>query len=1152
MTKTVIALLVFIPLLWNTAQVFSNIAEDCCLSTSDTVVPRRIVESYFIQNTDSGCSIPATVFITKKNRKLCSPPASDPKHPWVLKLITFLDNRSSKKNVSNGEQALDCCLKVSLHPIPKRIVVCYREQHRGEGCPINAVVFRTRKGRELCASPEEDWVIELMNAVDSKPVRKNKTVLWIVLLLKQNTSCDVVLVASGPRVSAFLVGNVTGVSLIISSVSPSADTGRLPPASCVSSNLSLWTVSQTQMSQSSLLMHASLNQSLRLCSSANQTNCCVQPLCVRDTLRVCACLGDILQATLLIQAQIYAQLLPAGPVSENKTVIPNQVFQPLGQCPCDLTAKVCDVRCCCDQDCAPELLWLFAAQCHPGPFGGMVSPVPDYVCAAQLADNAPDWFPFLCVTSPVENSPYLGLFYDGTIVTPKPAPSFQSKQLTAPVPPTTYRQGAPIFTTNSQYLTIPQVSMLGQCLEKAPVGFLQNFEAVCVRNLQSCPSAPAELSVAVRDGQGGVVTVTVVDEVITDLSLYLSSPSNPEAGARLCVNVVLSLSYTFEWKGNSITAISVTRSIGNITLNSGATLTSRYSAVFVNGNLTAQPNSGNPGYLVGKPVIGGVLDNTTETIVRAPFSLWRGVRDGLCSSADKRPVLYGINSTSGCLMPISLRNLNECSQLSFKSSMWKLECDAAQGNTCLDPELTQLFPVTSSVTFTEALSSTASPISRFRINFTEFDCDRNDVCWQELAFPFTPYYTGEMSGRVGDLSVKQAEALALFREKVQDVLPQCPSQSDHFLLRWLRARNFNVQKAEAMLRKHLEFRKQLKADTISSDWKPPEVLEKYLSGGMCGYDREGSPVWYDVIGPVDPKGLLLSASKQDFIKTKVRDCEMLQKECNSQSERLGKNVESITMIYDCEGLGLKHLWKPAIETYGEVLTMFEDNYPEGLKRLLVIKAPKLFPVAYNLVKHFLSEDTRRKIMVLGSNWQEVLKKYIDPEELPAIYGGKLTDPDGDPRCRTRINQGGLVPKTYYARDFIKLQYDQCVSISRGSSHQLEYEILAPGCVLRWQFACEGGDVGFGVFMKKKLGEWMKAGQMQEVIASQRYNAHLVPEDGSLTCADPGVYVLRFDNTYSIFQSKKISFSVEVLLPSKDSQSPPETSRTPGREVQKGQ
>lgn len=65
-----------------------------------------------------------------------------------------------------------------------------------------------------------------------------------------------------------------------------------------------------------------------------------------------------------------------------------------------------------------------------------------------------------------------------------------------------------------------------------------------------------------------------------------------------------------------------------------------------------------------------------------------------------------------------------------------------------------------------------------------------------------------------------------------------------------------------------------------------QVIEKYLSGGMCGYDREGSPIWYDVIGPVDPKGLFLSASKQDFIKSKIRDCEMLQKECSLQSQRV--------------------------------------------------------------------------------------------------------------------------------------------------------------------------------------------------------------------------------------------------------------------------
>ncbi|KAM7391115.1 hypothetical protein PAMP_021831 [Pampus punctatissimus] len=355
-----------------------------------------------------------------------------------------------------------------------------------------------------------------------------------------------------------------------------------------------------------------------------------------------------------------------------------------------------------------------------------------------------------------------------------------------------------------------------------------------------------------------------------------------------------------------------------------------------------------------------------------------------------------------------------------------------------------------------------------------------------------------MSGRVGDLSPKQTEALQQFQERIQDILPQLPAQHDHFLLRWLRARNFNVQKSEAMLRKHVEFRKQMKVDTIITEWRPPEVIEKYLSGGMCGYDREGSPIWYDVIGPVDPKGLFLSASKQDFIKSKIRDCEMLQKECNLQTQR--------------------------------ILQMFEDNYPEGLKRLFVIKAPKLFPVAYNLVKHFLSENTRQKIYILGGNWQEILLKYIDAEELPMIYGGKLTDPDGDPRCRTMINHVGPVPHSYYVRDHVKVDYEQCLSVSRGSSKQLDYEILFPGCVLRWQFASESADIGFGVFLKAKMGEWKKAAQMEEVVPSQRYNSHLVPEDGSLTCERPGVYVLRFDNTYSILQAKRISFTVEVLLP----------------------
>lgn len=57
---------------------------------------------------------------------------------------------------------------------------------------------------------------------------------------------------------------------------------------------------------------------------------------------------------------------------------------------------------------------------------------------------------------------------------------------------------------------------------------------------------------------------------------------------------------------------------------------------------------------------------------------------------------------------------------------------------------------------------------------------------------------------------------------------------------------------------------------------------------------------------------------------------------------------------------------------------------------------------------------------------------------------------------------------------------------------------------RWQFASDGGDIGFGIFLKTRMGERQKAGEMTEVLPNQRYNSHMVPEDGSLTCLKTGV------------------------------------------------
>lgn len=43
--------------------------------------------------------------------------------------------------------------------------------------------------------------------------------------------------------------------------------------------------------------------------------------------------------------------------------------------------------------------------------------------------------------------------------------------------------------------------------------------------------------------------------------------------------------------------------------------------------------------------------------------MWLTVSDGLCSTAESKPVLFGENSTSGCLLPVSRQDLTRCDLL---------------------------------------------------------------------------------------------------------------------------------------------------------------------------------------------------------------------------------------------------------------------------------------------------------------------------------------------------------------------------------------------------------------------------------------------------------------------------------------------------------
>ncbi|KFW90378.1 C-C motif chemokine 19, partial [Phalacrocorax carbo] len=66
---------------------------DCCLRTSETPIPSRIVQKYQLQLVQDGCNIPAAVFITMKGKRLCAPLEA----PWVVRLQEKLDASFARK-----------------------------------------------------------------------------------------------------------------------------------------------------------------------------------------------------------------------------------------------------------------------------------------------------------------------------------------------------------------------------------------------------------------------------------------------------------------------------------------------------------------------------------------------------------------------------------------------------------------------------------------------------------------------------------------------------------------------------------------------------------------------------------------------------------------------------------------------------------------------------------------------------------------------------------------------------------------------------------------------------------------------------------------------------------------------------------------------
>ncbi|XP_072464320.1 SEC14-like protein 5 isoform X2 [Notamacropus eugenii] len=326
---------------------------------------------------------------------------------------------------------------------------------------------------------------------------------------------------------------------------------------------------------------------------------------------------------------------------------------------------------------------------------------------------------------------------------------------------------------------------------------------------------------------------------------------------------------------------------------------------------------------------------------------------------------------------------------------------------------------------------------------------------------------------LGHLTPMQESCLIRLRQWLQETHKGKIPKDEH-ILRFLRARDFHFEKAREMLCQSLNWRKQHQVDYILQTWRPPPLLEEFYAGGWHYQDRDGRPLYILRLGQMDTKGLMKAVGEEALLRHILSVNEEGQKRCEEHTNQLGRPISSWTCLVDLEGLNMRHLWRPGVKALLRIIEVVEDNYPETLGRLLIVRAPRVFPVLWTLVSPFINENTRQKFLIYsGSNYQGSggLVDYLNKDVIPDFLGGE---------CLCNVPEGGIIPKALYQieedqenADRVQLWTEtvyQSASVFQGAPHEIAVEILEGESVITWDFDILRGDVVFNLFHSKQAPE----------------------------------------------------------------------------------
>ena len=196
---------------------------------------------------------------------------------------------------------------------------------------------------------------------------------------------------------------------------------------------------------------------------------------------------------------------------------------------------------------------------------------------------------------------------------------------------------------------------------------------------------------------------------------------------------------------------------------------------------------------------------------------------------------------------------------------------------------------------------------------------------------------------------------------------------DLIVLRYLRARKWNVELALKQLFETLQWRSQWGMEELLKNGEMNINQEEIQSGktSFIGYDRMNRPINYVPVR-YHFKGQFPIQSTE---KLTVLTMEIGRK-------LLHEPIESVTVLFDLTDFSLKNMDYQHVRF---LIHLLEHYYPESLGLGLIVNAPWIFNSCWYMIKSWLDPVVQQKIHFI-KNLDE-LNEFIDPKLLPKHLNG---------------------------------------------------------------------------------------------------------------------------------------------------------------------